>query len=575
MSRQTHSHIFSVLLIIIVLVSGLGNGIVSAASAATATPTSGVQAGGKPQAWIDAAIDLDQFSPGGSLVVHFNTTMSPGSSLDPVLSWPAVEGVTNWDETQTVLTFKPFTSLDSKKTYTFFLNPSLRSTYGDTLENPPEWIVHVQPGPEVLSVSPEPGPLEQRYSVIEVRFDRDMKPSLSQEMLSIEPPVPFGLRWKDMRTLQIALERPFEPDQRYDLTLNGGNDENALFAADGTYLAEEYRWFYWQKPFEAEVVSLDRNTIGIRFNYSLDQKKSGLPFSISPELEGEWNWLTAKEIRFTAKGPIPSSQEYTVRLTQTLFDSQGFGISKIPALSFSGLPPVHLANPDITSSQYSDFLVAQPDVEAIRVEFDVPVDHASAEKAFSIEPRLPGKFQWEKGTSGSKEVLVYALSELLKMSTTYTVKIAPSVLDKQGNKIIVRPYEQSFGTDQWAYLSSSFGEAGANIQVVDANGPRKIQFAGGDDQISFAAYRFELMDFAKLYADHYHGRSWGSDNRDIPIPADLTPTATWKNISSRTMRDNVIEETTLPQDLAPGLYVLNMRHGKVLYDQLFLVVTSN
>src|SRR5512138_718430 len=575
MSHQTHLRIFSILLIIIVVVSSLGNGIVSAASAATATPTPGVQAGGKPQAWIDAAIDLDQFSPGGSLVVHFNTTMSAGSSLDPILSWPTVEGVTSWDEAQAVLTFKPSTSLDSKKTYIFFLNPALRSMSGDALENPPEWTVHVQQGPAVLSVSPEPGPLEQRYGVIEVQFDRDMKTSLSQDMLSIEPPVPFGLKWKGARTLQIALEKPLEPGQRYDLTLNGGNDENALFAADGTYLAAEYRWFYWQKPFEAQVVSLDRNTIGIRFNYSLDEKKSGLPFSIAPELAGEWKWLTTKELRFTANEPIPSSQQYTIRLTQTLFDAQGFGISRISTLSFCGLPPIRLTNPDIRNSQYSDFPVAQPDIETLRIEFDVPVDHASAEKAFSIEPGLPGKFQWEKSTSGSKETLVYALSELLKLSTTYTVKVAPSVLDKQGNKMIVQPYEQSFGTDQWAYLSSSFGEAGANVQVVDANGPRKVQFAGGDDQINFAAYRFELMDFAKLYADQYHGRSGASDNRDIPIPADRAPAATWKNISHRMMQDNAIEETTLPPDLAPGLYVLNMRHGKVLYDQLFLVVTSN
>jgi hypothetical protein len=159
---------------------------------------------------------------------------------------------------------------------------------------------------------------------------------------------------------------------------------------------------------------------------------------------------------------------------------------------------MRLASPDIVKSQYSDFLMAEPNVESIRIEFDVPVDHASAEKAFSLDPMLPGKFQWEKGASGSKEVLVYALTELLKPSIIYTLRIDPSVRDKQSNKMIVRPYEQSFAANSWAYLAPSFGEAGDNIQVVDANGPRRVQFAGGDDQTSFVAYPFDLIDFAKL-----------------------------------------------------------------------------
>lgn len=392
MSRQTHSHVFSALLIIIVLISSLGNGIVSAASSNTppptlsstpaGTPTPGVQAGAEPQAWIDGAIDVEQFPPMGTLVIHFNTPMSPESSPSPILSWPAVDGVSSWDDTRTVLTFSPASSLDSKKTYTFFLDPSLRSADGAALKEAPEWIVHVQSGPKVLSVSPEPGSLEQRYRVIEVHFSRDMKASAPSGMLSIVPSVPFELKWKSARILQITLGQPLEPDQRYDLTLNGGNDEHAVFAADGTYLAEEYRWFYWQKPLEAQVNVLGEKSVGVKFNYLLDREKSGIPFSISPPLEGEWKWSSAQEIHFTAKESIRSSKEYALELVHALVDSNGFEISAIPTLSFSGLPPTRLASPDIVKSQYSDFLMAEPNVESIRIEFDVPVDHASAEKAF-------------------------------------------------------------------------------------------------------------------------------------------------------------------------------------------------
>jgi len=593
MSRQTHLQVFSALLIVIVLISSLGNGIVSAAPSNLSTPSSKltatatlpsppaatstpvVQAQAEPQAWVDGAIDLDQFPPKGTLVIHFNTPISPETSPSPILSWPDVDGVSSWDDARTVLTFRPASSLDSKKTYTFFLDPALRSVTGDVLENAPEWIVHVQSGPEILSVSPEPGSLEQRYRVIEVHFNREMKASASNEILSIEPQVPFGLKWESTRVLQITLGQPLEPGQRYDLTLNGGNDEQAVFAADGTYLVDDYRWFYWQKPFEVQVNVLGEKNIEVKFNYLLDRKKSGIPFSISPPLEGEWKWSTAQQIRFTANEPIPASEKYTLDLAHALVDSNGFETSAIPTLSFSGLPPIRLASRDIEKGQYNDseYLYADLNLESIRIEFDSPVDHASAEKAFSLHPMAPGTSQWEK--SGSKEILVYLLDQLLEPSTTYTIKIDPTILDAEGNTLIIEPYQQAFTMNAWGYLSSSFGSSGDNIQVVDVNGPRKVQFGGGGDDANFTAYRFELIDFAKLYADHYHSRQRGVNIKDIPIPDGLAPAATWKNVTVRKDQDYEVVETTLPAGLLPGLYVVNLCNKNVLYDQMFLVVTRN
>jgi alpha-2-macroglobulin len=589
MSRQTYVHVFSILLIVLILMSSFGQARASAAPTGlstldseitltpaklpTQTPTPTVQIGAEPQAWLDGSIDIDQFGPLQPLIVHFNTPMSAESSPNPVLSWPQAEGVSSWDSTLTVLTFTPSTALDSKKTYTFFLDPSLHSAHGDELKKPPEWILRVQSGPKIKAVSPKPGSLEQRSRIIEVHFDRVMKPVISASVLSIEPRLPFQLKWKNDHILQIVLEQPLKPDQRYDLTLNGGNEEHALFAADGTYLAEDYRWFYWQKPFEANVNIPSSRHVSIKFNYSLDQGKSRIPFSISPSLAGEWEWLSPQELRFTAKEQIPTAQEFTLTLEHALVDANGFEIADIPELIFSGLPPVRLANTDIKGDK--DFMSADPRVESIRIEFSLPVDHASAEAAFSLEPYLPGTFRWEQTSDGSKEILVYSLKQLLQLSTTYTVTVAPTVLDRQGNRIIAQSYQQSFTTDTWSYLSPSFGEWGDNIQVVDANGPRRVQFGGAEEKTNFVAYPFDLIDFARLYADHYHFRENGGNVRDIPIPPGLEPAATWRNITTREAREGEVTETILPSDLASGLYVLNMRKENVLYDQMFLVLTNN
>src|SRR5215207_256784 len=374
MSHQNRLHVFSALLVIIVFVFNIRSGMVSAAPSEPSTPgatgtstlsrlpaltpTLGSQVETESEAWVDGSIDTEQFGPMEALIIHFNTPMSPVSSPHPVLSWPNVEGVSSWDHAQTTLTFKPGSALDSKKTYTFFLDTALQSMDGKTLKNPSEWIVRVQRGPKVQSVSPEPGSLERRFRLVEVHFDRHMKRDISNGLLVIAPAVGFELKWKSPQILQIALQQPLQPGQRYDLTLKGGDNENALFGADGTYLAEDYRWFYWQEPFDVQVDILGERSFAVKFNYLLDKNKSGLPFAMTPPLEGEWEWFSTQEIRFIAKDIIPASNEFTLSLTQPLIDSNGFEISTIPALSFSGLSPVRLTNRNIRKNDYDDTLIA-------------------------------------------------------------------------------------------------------------------------------------------------------------------------------------------------------------------------
>ncbi len=513
MSRLTHLSAFSLVVFLLVALSSLGNAVVSAAPMKSVTPTleykvtrtplgtptgtatPGIQIGAHPQAWIDGSIDLDQFPPQAALTIHFNTLMSPESSPHPILSWPEVEGVSSWNSTSSTLTFTPSSALDSKKIYTFFLDPSLRSAEGDVPASAPSWTVHVQKGPSVLSVSPNPGALENRNRYIEIQFDRPMKSSAASSMLSVVPSVPFTLHWKNDRVLEVSLQQPLAPGQRYDFTLKGGSQENSLYAADGSYLAEDYAWFYWQKPLEAKVSIPGERSLVLKFNYSMDQDKSGTPFTITPALAGEWKWSSSQQLYFIARDPIPASTLFSLDLDHPLVDANGFEISAAPDLSFSGLAPIHLANTDI--EEYDKSLFAQPDLQSIRIGFDVPVNHDSAESAFSIHPEVRGKLKWEKGSGDTKEVLVYALDELLTLSATYTVRIDPTVQDRKGQNLTIQPYEISFSTNQWADLSPSFGEYGSNIQVVNADGPRKIEFAGAEDETSFAAYHFDLMDFAR------------------------------------------------------------------------------
>lgn len=590
MSHKNRLYIFTVILTIVGFLFNLGTAKVSASSGNsispkdqltstpvnTPSPTPSLQVGAAPEAWLDASIDTEQFGVTDTLIIHFNTLMLPGSTPNPVLSWPAVDGVSSWNSTKTVLTFTPTAALDGSRAYTFFLSPSLRSSEGKSLKNAASWTVHTQDGPRVKNITPTPGVLENRYHTIEVQFDQVMQPITLKELVKIEPQVDFNLQWKNDHSLQIILNQPLDTNQRYDLTLIGGSRDNTFLTENGSYLAEDYRWYYWQKPFEVTTELLGERLLAVKFNYAQDKNKNDQPFSISPQLQGKWMWHSSKEIHFIADESIPSIQEFTLSLTHPLVDSNGNETSVIPAATFSGIPPVRLINTDIVKQDYQDDLMANPDVQEIRIEFGQLVNHASAEKAFSLDPAIPGKFHWEKSSTEQKEIMVYKLSQLLQLSNSYHLKINTTVQGTQGENILLYPYEQTFTTSTWGgYLSPTFGESGANIQVVDANGVRRIQFGSRDETTSFTAYRFDLIDYARLYAEHYHSRGYGNNTRDIPIPSDLKPTATWTDVVERKTDDGSITETIMPADLTPGLYIVNMNNKNVLYDQLFVVLTSN
>lgn len=521
--------------------------------------------------WLDSSVNVLQFSPSENFVVHFKSPVSPASSVTPVLVWPHVEGISSWSEDHTTLTFDPETSLDGKKTYTFFLDPALRFEDGSALNSSAKWSLYVKSAPRVVSVTPIAGAIDNLFKTIQINFDKKIVAGDIHDAVNITPLVPFDADWKSEKILVITLKSPLSANQRYDLTLKAGE----FVAEDGSILSDDYNWFYWQKPFEVNAVMTGEKSVQFDFSYKVDIKKTEFPFEISPSLTGEWTWMSPQKLLFVSNDPILATTEYKLSNISSLTSPDGFEIEQIPETIFSGKPPIKFVMAGFKKSDYGIYL-DKFDIEAIRIEFQTSVDHASAEAAFSITPAIAGTFQWEKVGNTTKEILVYKLDELFaKNYTSYRISVDSTVTDLVGKRIMMQPFNVDFGTG-YSYLSPSFGEAGDNIQVVDANGPRRIQIYGNDPNISFSAYRFDLSDYVMLYEKYYHYRRYDSKLRDIPIPDDLNPTLTWYSAIEREVTDDQsVVETIVPPELLPGLYVVNMKVKDRLYDQLFVVVSEN
>jgi len=517
----------------------------------------------KLEATLDDSVKLDSFPASGSFIVHFNAGMDPDSSPNPLLTYPYVDGNISWNAAKNTLTFIPSAPLEPGETYTFFTDPALGSLQGILFDSSPQWNVQVLEGTQVTGISPKPGLLETRKPVIEVTFNRAMNRTSTEKSFSIQPDVPFKLSWKSDRVLQIQLDELLLRNQQYTLMFTGGSTENSARDVEGTPLAEDYSWTYWLDPFSILVPPAESRTVRLKFSHGLDGSKTSFPFAISPHLDGEWKWFENTTAIFITKEPIPLGRAFTLQITGPLIDSDG----ELPVgeSSFKFIAP-----PPIVSVEPTDSEPTPVGFSPIKIEFKTAVNHASAEKAFSISPQVSGRFEWSKSKDGLVEnVLSFYPNKLLEYNTQYTVALAPELTDQKGNPLLLEPYAWSFFTTYYyGYDQEATFGSGAKVQVVDVIGSRRIQFGSEEKQpLTFEAYAYDLIDFAALYADYIRGKG-------IPVPTasdEKKPVATWnyKEVNPD------YQETIIPPEVPPGLYVLNLRYGGRNYDQLFVALTRN
>ncbi len=531
----------------------------------TASPTP------NPFANVDASTDLNRLSPNGPVIVKFNTDMDPSSSRTPLLSFPSVEGKYTWSDHDSVLTFLPSAPLNMGQTYTFFLDPALRTSSGSSLGGTPQWTAWIDSGPAVVSQNPSPGLTDQRMPVVEVAFDRAMDKAKTLASLTIKPEIPYKIKWKNALTLQIQLTEPFEPGIRYEFLLAGKGADESATGLDGLVMNDDYLWTYSLAPLNLKVTTVSKTTIDVDFNYPLITERTGYPFEISPRLDGKWTWETNQKARFVASAPLPLGRQYAFKLTAPVIDSFGKLQPENPERFFTPLVPVTISD----GIRGSD-----SELSRIEVQFDLPVDHSSAEQAFSISPSLPGYFTWSQIDTSGMEKLWFFPSREFDSNTSYTITIAPSVKSSQGERILYDPLVTKVNTYYLSDESIDFGW-GPDYQVIDANGARRLQFIShvDDSKIRFELYPYSLDEFSRLYANQHGDRHDWPSSRFLPVPEDgEQPAASWPYVSYHIPSSDYgggADETSIPADVPSGLYILNALYRGQVLNQLFLVISEN
>ncbi|MCA9934071.1 MAG: Ig-like domain-containing protein, partial [Anaerolineales bacterium] len=294
----------------------------------------------------------------------------------------------------------------------------------------------------------------------------------------------------------------------------------------------------------------------------MDDASVRAALNVSPPLMADLIWDESGTVAtLDPAGRLPTETTYTIAFTGTLRDQFGDTVPLPAAHSFTTPPAILNAAPTGSSIQPT---------AAIRVTFDRLMDEAKTAAALSITPAISGTIRWNETT-----LIFQPDAGMFDEYTEYTVAITSEAVGLEGESVLNGSYSWSFRTTNVQKVAH-FGY-GPNAQVVDVNGRRTIQYVltnrANLDSVTFDLYQLNTTQFLDRYASGFRGGAGWETNRPISTEGSVLVTSWPANSSATGGHSDHIREVIIPDDVPPGLYILNLNAGN-LNDQIIVVLSS-
>ena len=265
---------------------------------------------------------------------------------------------------------------------------------------------------------------------ISITFDRPMIHPLAERALRIDPSVDGTYSWKG-DTLLFTPTKGWSRATRYTVSLD--TSARSLFL---TPLRQPVSYSFMTakdlavtavQPADGATEVATSNSIVVQFNYPIvplgAAGQGADPLTIQPALPGKGKWVTTSLYMFQPDGGLASGVKYDVTVAHGLPDTGGSKLATDFKWSFATkAPSVSTVSPEANTR------FAGPNQE-VRVTFDQPVDHASAEQRFSLKgPGGPvsGSIRWDG------EAMVFKPGVSLKLASAYSAAVAAGVKAVRG-----------------------------------------------------------------------------------------------------------------------------------------------
>lgn len=493
---------------------------------------------------LDPALDPANHPPYAPITLIFDRPVDTSSTLQPLVIWPGTAGKFRWNEENTAVTFTPATYFISNTKYRLTADAALRGIDGATFDEPPVWPLSVAQQPLVLSRTPTASSGSDRRQAFVLNFDREMDHESVAAAFSVEPAIPLDLSWDETK-LTIRPIELFDPGVAYNFTL-------ASDAADsgGMRMIDTYSFRYTLPPVITRVEGPTRTEpdtpFFIRFGYPMDWDATVPALLIDPPIDAEIRPLGDQTLQLIDP-PLLGNQDYTFSLSAPARDANG------DPLPIPDKPVVYSApSPILAFSPSGDN--AHP-AAVLRIKFDRPMDPTTTAGALSISPQVPGEIAWEDDSA----LLFTPTGSFWQSKTQYVVTMGTGATSADGHPILGKPQIHKFTTGDDRRIAD-WG-IGPQTQVVDADGRRAVQFQVNlEDPVSI---KFDLLPLdqagflnrivGNVISGWYEPAEPIADNGLSPITSWMTwttprPSERWGNA----------QETLIPDDAPPGLYLLRM-----------------
>lgn len=337
--------------------------------------------------------------------------------------------------------------------------------------------------PKVLQITPAPGEEHPLDAPLQLVFDQPMDAAAVESAFAIEPSVAGEFRWLTDRVVQF---RPagmgFKRATRYTVTLK----ENAR-SKEGLTLVEPVQFRFTTVGFleVATVQPADGATevatdavVTVLFNRPVvpllaieDQAGLPQPLTFDPPVKGKGEWLNTSIYTFKPDEGFEPATTYRARVAASLTDTTGGIMAEDFTWEFTTIMPAVVATYPAQDTIYVSTL------PTVCVAFNQPMDHASAEAAFSLEQldtneTVSGTFEWLDGglavpQGEAYEPYLYSWSEgegpervgvetmcftparPLDFGARYVARVAQGAMGAKGNAGTATVYKWAFNTIEY------------------------------------------------------------------------------------------------------------------------------
>lgn len=281
----------------------------------------------------------------------------------------------------------------------------------------------------VKLTQPNPAKLAEFEFLFKPAIAVDVKLDDANQTYTITP----KKKWKQGTQYRLTIERTFVVRDQRDQSVVVTSEPKRLYR--GTFRIAPPPKVNDVAPTEDETF-VDHPVV-IVFSDPMQPASVTEHFSIEPNVAGDIAYSDGDaKLTFTPRTAWAYDTSYEVRVTKGAENAIGGTLTEEILFGFTTIGPIrvdHVAPSDGASG------VVQG--TTVRLDLNQDSDHASAERAFRLEPDVTGTFTWDDTS------LVFHPSQPLVLGSTYTVVLATGVKSVHGQDS-QKEFRSSFTTAQ-------------------------------------------------------------------------------------------------------------------------------